>query len=81
MCLIFGPMLASQPCSHAFWVLTSLHLLSFQSIYFLAKHRNNIHCFYKTADIYAITSISESYPPSKVTIWYTLAMLFTVNIL
>ena len=24
-----GPMLASQPCSHAFWVLTSLHLLSF----------------------------------------------------
>ena len=27
--LILGPMLASQPCSHAFWVLTSLHLLSF----------------------------------------------------
>ena len=29
VCLILGPMLASQPCSHAFWVLTSLHLLSF----------------------------------------------------
>ena len=29
VCLIVGPMLASQPCSHAFWVLTSLHLLSF----------------------------------------------------
>ena len=27
--LILGPILASQPCSHAFWVLTSLHLLSF----------------------------------------------------
>ena len=26
VCLILGPMLASQPCSHAFWVLTSLHL-------------------------------------------------------
>ena len=26
--LILGPMLASQPCLHAFWVLTSLHLLS-----------------------------------------------------
>ena len=29
VCLILRPMLASQPCSHAFWVLTSLHLLSF----------------------------------------------------
>ena len=27
--LILGPMLASQPCLHTFWVLTSLHLLSF----------------------------------------------------
>ena len=27
--VILGPMLASQPCLHAFWVLTSLHLLSF----------------------------------------------------
>ena len=27
VCLILCPMLASQPCSHAFWVLTSLHLL------------------------------------------------------
>ena len=27
VCLILGPMLASQPCSHAFWVLTSLHLI------------------------------------------------------
>ena len=26
VCLILGPMLASQPCLHAFWVLTSLHL-------------------------------------------------------
>ena len=24
VCLILGPMLASQPCSHAFWVLSSL---------------------------------------------------------
>ena len=29
VCLILCPMLASQPCSHTFWVLTSLHLLSF----------------------------------------------------
>ena len=28
-CLILGPMLASQPCLHTFWVLTFLHLLSF----------------------------------------------------
>ena len=29
VCLILGPMLASQPCLHVFWVLTSLYLLSF----------------------------------------------------
>ena len=29
VCLILGPMLASQPCSHAFGVLTPLHLPSF----------------------------------------------------
>ena len=29
VCLILGPMLASRPCLHAFWVLMSLHLLSF----------------------------------------------------
>ena len=27
--VILGPVLASQPCLHAFWVLASLHLLSF----------------------------------------------------
>ena len=27
--LILGPMLVSKPCLLAFWVLTSLHLLSF----------------------------------------------------
>ena len=26
VCLILGPMLVSQPCLHAFCVLTSLHL-------------------------------------------------------
>ena len=31
--LIWGPMLASHPCLHAFWVLTSLHLLSFYLVY------------------------------------------------
>ena len=29
VCLILGPTLTSQPCLHAFWVLTSLHLPSF----------------------------------------------------
>ena len=28
VCLIWGPMLASQSCLHAFCVLTSIHLLS-----------------------------------------------------
>ena len=27
--VILGRMLASQPCLHAFWVLASLHILSF----------------------------------------------------
>ena len=35
VCLILGPTLTSQPCSHAFWVLTSLHLLSFYWKWFL----------------------------------------------
>ena len=29
VCLILGPTLTSRPCSHMFWVLTSLHLLPF----------------------------------------------------
>ena len=29
VCLILGRMLASQTCSHIFWVLTSLYLLSY----------------------------------------------------
>ena len=29
VCLILGPVLASQHCSHAFSVLTSLHLIKF----------------------------------------------------
>ena len=29
VCLILVPMLASRPCLHTFWVLTSLHFLSF----------------------------------------------------
>ena len=33
VCLILGPTLTSQPCSHAFWVLTSLHLPSFLFLY------------------------------------------------
>ena len=40
VCLILGPMLASQPCLHAFWVLTSLHLsflLKMLLLFFLYK--------------------------------------------
>ena len=33
--LILVPMLASQPCSHAFWVLTSLHFFYFYRKCFL----------------------------------------------
>ena len=45
MGVIWGPMLASQPCLHAFWVLTSLHLLSFllkMSFIILVCIRNSI---------------------------------------
>ena len=35
VCLILGPILASQPCSHAFWVLTSLPLLFLCFLLFL----------------------------------------------
>ena len=45
VCLILGPMLASQPCLHAFWVLTSLHLLSFLLFLFplfFVRNRVNI---------------------------------------
>ena len=44
VCLILGPMLASQPCSHAFWVLTSLHLLSFLLKMFF--YYSCFHCFF-----------------------------------
>ena len=45
VCLILGRMLASQPCSHAFWVLTSLHLLSFllkMFFYYSCVHYDDI---------------------------------------
>ena len=35
VCLILDLMLPFQPCSHAFWVLMSLHLFSFYWKYFL----------------------------------------------
>ena len=35
VCLILGPMLASQPCLPAFWALTSLHLLSCFLLFFI----------------------------------------------
>ena len=50
VCLILGPMLASQPCLHAFWVLTSLHVLSFYwkgflIIYIIHKLVNEAVCW------------------------------------
>ena len=44
VCLILGPMLVSRPCSHAFWVLTSLHLLSFLLKMFF--YYSCFHCFF-----------------------------------
>ena len=45
VCLIFAPMLASQPCSDAFWVLTSLHLLSFLlNMFFIILVNNKVCC-------------------------------------
>ena len=35
VCLILGPMLASQPCLHAFWVLMSLHLSFLLKMFFI----------------------------------------------
>ena len=34
VCLILGPILASQSCLHAFWVLTSLHLSFLLKMFF-----------------------------------------------
>ena len=45
VCLILGPMLAFRPCSHAFWVLTSLHLLSFFKLYILVFFLNGTNIF------------------------------------
>ena len=42
VCLILGPMLASQPCSHALWVLTSIHLLLFIENVFIILDKCNI---------------------------------------
>ena len=47
--VILGPMLASQPCLHAFWVLTSLHLLSFL-----------LKCFLLFFNIYTIDDIDDN---------------------
>ena len=48
VCLILGPMLVSQPCSYAFWVLTSLHLLEnvfyYSCIYTFVTNKT---CMYK----------------------------------
>ena len=50
VCLILGPMLASQPCSHAFWVLTSLHLLSFLlKMFFIILHYSAITFIWSTS--------------------------------
>ena len=67
VCLILGPMLASQPCSHAFWVLTSLHLLSFllkmlfiilvSIVFFL----NGVNIFCRNAEILIYHEIIQSY--------------------
>ena len=35
VCLILGPTLTSRPCSHMFWVLTSLHLSFLLKIFLL----------------------------------------------
>ena len=35
VCLILGPMLTSQPCLHAFWVLASLHLSFSLKMFFI----------------------------------------------
>ena len=38
VCLILSPMLASQPCLPAFWVLASLHLLSLLFLLFFTNY-------------------------------------------
>ena len=42
---ILCPMLAYQPCLHAFWVLKSLHLLSFLLKMFFFYY-SSFHCFF-----------------------------------
>ena len=49
VCLILGLTLTSQPCSHAFWVLTSLHLSPFllkMFLLFLYIYRGPVDLLY-----------------------------------
>ena len=51
VCLIWGPMLATQPCSHAFWVLTYLVIFIENVFYYSCFHffffLNGVNIFIK----------------------------------
>ena len=63
VCLILGPMLASQPCSHAFWVLTSLHLLSFYRKCFYYYCICTLWILYVTLCVYNYVVVKSLPPP------------------
>ena len=52
VCLILSPMLASQPCSHAFGVLMSLHLLPFLLKMFFIILVFIVLCFLNSVNIF-----------------------------
>ena len=46
-CLILGPVLASQHCSHAFWVLASLHLSFLNQMFSISTTSSTLlHIFF-----------------------------------
>ena len=61
VCLILGPILTSKPCSHAFWVLTSLSFLVkmfFITLYTVIKFQNLVNIMH-TSNTNFITKINK----------------------
>ena len=63
--LIFGPMLVSRTCLHAFWVLTSIHLsfllkMCFIILVFIVFFLNGVNMFVDTGISYISYEIIQS---------------------
>ena len=60
VCLILDPMLASRPCSHAFWVLMSLYILSFllKMFFYYSCFTSNYQLFYQLVPFHQSEEVS-----------------------